>query len=131
MAAPDRLYFTGRRRGRRVLATPTRSRCSIGFVLDQQVTVQKAFSSARSRLTQRLGTLDAEAIARSTRTLEAAFREKPALHRFPGVMATRVAGARARSSSEYGGDAARIWTERRRRRRPRSAARSRCPASAR
>jgi uncharacterized HhH-GPD family protein len=43
--------------------------------------------------------------------LEAAFREKPAVHRFPGNMARRVQELCATIVSEYGGDASRVWTE--------------------
>ena len=62
----------------------------IGFVLDQQVTVQKAFSSPLE-LSKRIGGLDAEEIAAmDPHVLEEAFREKPALHRFPANMARRT-----------------------------------------
>ena len=62
--------------------------------------------------------------------LEAAFREKPAVHRFPGEMARRVQELCATIVSDYGGDAARVWTT------PRTAttcggASRRCRASAR
>jgi uncharacterized HhH-GPD family protein len=61
---------------------------------------------------QRLGTLDAEAIAGlDPERLEAAFREKPAIHRFPGSMAGRVQELSRTVVSEYGGDAERVWTE--------------------
>ena len=43
--------------------------------------------------------------------LEAAFRERPALHRFPGAMATRVQELCAVVARDFGGDAARVWTE--------------------
>jgi uncharacterized HhH-GPD family protein len=83
----------------------------IGFVLDQQVTVQKAFSSPLE-LSKRLGGLDAETIATmAPGALEEAFRTKPALHRFPANMARRVQEHCAVLVSEYGGDAASVWTE--------------------
>ena len=82
----------------------------IGFVLDQQVTVQKAFSSPLE-LSKRLGGLDAGAIAAmDPGALEEAFRTKPALHRFPANMAHRVQEHCAVLVSEYGGDAASVWT---------------------
>jgi uncharacterized HhH-GPD family protein len=82
----------------------------IGFVLDQQVTVQKAFSSPLV-LAQRLGGLDAaEIAAMDPAQLEAVFREKPALHRFPANMARRTQEFCATIASEYGGDAAAVWT---------------------
>ncbi len=81
----------------------------IGFALDQQVTVQKAFSGPLV-LSRRLGGLDAAAIAAmDTSRLEAAFREKPAIHRFPGAMAARVQELCRHVASAYGGDASRIW----------------------
>ena len=62
----------------------------IGFALDQQVPVPTAFAGPL-KLKQRIGTLDPGRIAATDPgALEAAFREKPAIHRFPGTMATRV-----------------------------------------
>jgi len=82
----------------------------IGFVLDQQVTVQKAFSSPLE-LSKRLGGLDAGAIAAmDPGELEEVFRTKPALHRFPANMAHRVQEHCAVLVSEYDGDAASVWT---------------------
>jgi uncharacterized HhH-GPD family protein len=43
--------------------------------------------------------------------LEEAFREKPAIHRFPGAMAVRVRDLAEFVADEYGGKAARIWDE--------------------
>jgi uncharacterized HhH-GPD family protein len=83
----------------------------IGFVLDQQVTVQKAFSSPLE-LSKRLGgRLDAVAIAgMDPGALEDVFRAKPALHRFPANMAHRVQDHCAVLVSDFGGDAASVWT---------------------
>jgi uncharacterized HhH-GPD family protein len=78
------------------------------FALDQQITVQQAFLGPL-RLKQRLGTLDPAKVAAAD--LEPLFREKPAIHRFPGSMAERVRDLAATVAEEYGGDAARIWTE--------------------
>src|SRR5688500_8052140 len=62
----------------------------VGFALDQQVTVQKAFSGPLE-LRRRLGHLDPARIAATDEvTLTEAFRTPPALHRFPGAMAGRV-----------------------------------------
>jgi uncharacterized HhH-GPD family protein len=83
---------------------------TIGFVLDQQVTVQKAFSSPLE-LSKRLGGLDAARIAAmDPGALEEVFRAKPALHRFPANMARRVQEHCAVLVSEYGGDAAAVWS---------------------
>ena len=80
----------------------------IGFAIDQQVPVQKAFAGPLV-LKQRVGTLDPRTLA--TLDLEGPFREKPAIHRFPGAMAGRVRELAAVVAEDYGGDAARIWSE--------------------
>lgn len=83
----------------------------IGFILDQQVTVQKAFKGP-AELRDRVGTLDpAELAAIPLDQLENAFAEKPALHRFPSAMAKRVREAMRIVAERYGGNAARIWWE--------------------
>lgn len=83
----------------------------IGFALDQQVTVQKAFSGPWE-LRQRLGHLDARRIAATDPAeLDRVFRERPALHRFPGSMAGKVQALCAAIASEYDNDASRIWRE--------------------
>ena len=107
---PDRLHFTGNDDADRLLAEEPLA-LLIGFALDQQVTVPTAFLGPR-KLEQRLGGLDAAAIAGMDPTeLDATFREKPAVHRFPGNMARRVQELCATIVSEYGGDAARVWTD--------------------
>jgi uncharacterized HhH-GPD family protein len=83
----------------------------IGLALDQQVPVQTAFSGPL-KIKQRLGTLDAHRIATTDPgDLERIFREKPAVHRFPGTMAKRVQELAAVVDDEYGGHAERLWTE--------------------
>jgi uncharacterized HhH-GPD family protein len=83
----------------------------IGFALDQQVTVQTAFSGPL-KLRQRLGTLDAAAIAETDPArLEEVFRERPAIHRFPASMARRTQELCAYIVDEYGGRAERLWQE--------------------
>jgi uncharacterized HhH-GPD family protein len=83
----------------------------LGFLLDQQVTVQKAFSGPLE-LRRRIGTLDARSIATYDRdALATAFRTPPALHRFPGSMADRARDLAAFVADRYYGDASRIWTE--------------------
>jgi len=107
---PDRLYFTGNDEADRLLAEEPLA-LLIGFALDQQVSVPVAFSGPL-KMRERLGTLDAEAIAGlDPEQLETAFREKPAIHRFPGSMAGRVQELSRTVVSEYGGDAARIWAD--------------------
>jgi uncharacterized HhH-GPD family protein len=107
---PDRLYFTDDDAANALIATDPLA-LLIGFALDQQVTVPTAFVGPR-KLEQRLGKLDAAEIAgMDPGKLEAAFREKPAVHRFPGSMAKRVQELSAAIVSEYDGDAARVWTD--------------------
>jgi uncharacterized HhH-GPD family protein len=107
---PDRLHFTGDDEADRLLAEEPLA-LLIGFALDQQVSVPVAFSGPL-KMKRRLGTLDAEAIAGlDPSALEDAFRQKPAIHRFPGSMAGRVQELCRTVVSEYAGDAARVWTE--------------------
>jgi uncharacterized HhH-GPD family protein len=107
---PDALHFTGGADADRLLAQEPMA-LLIGFALDQQVPVQTAFSGPL-KVKQRLATLDAKKLARTDPgELERAFREKPAVHRFPGTMARRVQDLAAVVAEEYGGDAARIWNE--------------------
>jgi uncharacterized HhH-GPD family protein len=81
----------------------------IGLVLDQQVKMEKAFSGPYE-LKQRLGHLDAAAIAAmEPEALDAVFRQRPALHRFPGNMARRVQKLCQMVAAEYGGDAGAVW----------------------
>lgn len=110
MAAPDRLYFTENDEANRLIASDPFA-LLVGFALDQQVTVPTAFAGPL-KLKQRLGTLDPKKIAATDPgTVEAAFREKPAVHRFPGAMATRVHELAATVADEYGGRAERLWTD--------------------
>jgi uncharacterized HhH-GPD family protein len=107
---PDRLYFTGDDEADRLLVSEPLA-LLIGFALDQQVTVQKAFSGPLE-LKRRIGGLDAAAIAAmDPATLDEAFRRRPALHRFPGSMATKVQALCASIARDYGNEPARIWTE--------------------
>jgi len=107
---PDALHFTGNDEADRLLASDPMA-LLIGFALDQQVPVPTAFAGPL-KIKQRLGSLDAaELAAVEPDRLEAAFREKPAVHRFPGTMATRVQELARTVVSDYGGDAARVWTD--------------------
>jgi uncharacterized HhH-GPD family protein len=110
ITAPARLHFTGNDEADALLAAEPLA-LLIGFVLDQQVPVQKAFSGPLE-LKRRIGSLDAAAIAgMDAGELDRVFRDRPALHRFPGTMATRTQDLCAAVVSEYGGDAARVWSE--------------------
>jgi uncharacterized HhH-GPD family protein len=101
------LHFTGNMEADELLAQDPLA-LLIGFALDQQVPVQTAFSGPL-KIKQRVGTLDPRTLA--TTDLEQAFREKPAVHRFPGNMAKRVRELAAVVDEEYGGHAERVWTE--------------------
>jgi uncharacterized HhH-GPD family protein len=108
--APATLPWTEDDEANRLLASDPNA-LLIGFALDQQVTVQKAFAGPLV-LKQRLGHLDAGRIAAMPPDeLEAVFREKPAIHRFPGSMAGRVQALCGVIADTYGGDVSRVWTE--------------------
>ncbi len=110
MIKPDSLPFTGDPAADRLLADDPLA-LLIGFALDQQVTVQKAFSGPAA-LKQRLGHLDAARIAgMDPADLDAVFRERPAIHRFPGAMAGKIQALAAAIAADYGDRADRVWTE--------------------
>jgi uncharacterized HhH-GPD family protein len=104
---PDRLHFTESDEANELIATDPMA-LLVGFVLDQQVTVQKAFSGPLA-IRERLGSLDADTLAAAD--LEAVFRVRPAIHRFPGSMAKRVHDLAVYVRDHYDGDAARVWTD--------------------
>lgn len=106
----ERLYFSGDPEADALLVRDPMA-LLIGFLLDQQVTVQKAFGGPLE-LSRRLGTLDAGDIAAmDPDRLEQVFRERPALHRYPGSMARRTLELCSVVSERYGGDPAHIWGE--------------------
>jgi uncharacterized HhH-GPD family protein len=106
----DRLQFTGDEAADRLLVEDPLA-LLIGFVLDQQVPLQKAFSGPLV-LRERIGSLDARTIATmDADELDRAFRTPPALHRFPGNMAKRTREMAAFLVERYDGDASRIWRE--------------------
>ncbi len=104
---PDRLYFTDSDEANALIASDPMA-LLIGFALDQQVSVQKAFAGPLV-IRERLGTLDASALAAAD--LDPIFRERPAIHRFPGSMAGRVHDLAAHIRDEYDGDAGRVWAD--------------------
>ncbi|HET9323826.1 MAG TPA: HhH-GPD-type base excision DNA repair protein [Gaiellaceae bacterium] len=106
----QRLHFTPSDEANELIARDPLA-LLIGFALDQQVTVMTAFLGPW-KVKERLGTLDAGEIAHmDPERLESAFRQKPAVHRFPGAMAARVRELCAVVEEEYGGDASRLWAE--------------------
>ena len=103
----DRLHFTGDDEADALIAQDAFA-LLVGFALDQQVQVQKAFMGPLV-LRERLGTLDPAAVAAAD--LDPIFRERPAIHRFPGAMATRVHELALHVLQRYDGQAARVWTD--------------------
>ena len=101
----ERLHFTDSDEANELIAVDPLA-LLVGFVLDQQVTVQKAFSGPLE-IRERLGGLDAGQLAATD--LEPVFRERPAIHRFPGSMAKRVQDLAAHVVERYDGDAGRVW----------------------
>jgi uncharacterized HhH-GPD family protein len=110
MTTTELLPFTGDPEADRMLAEDPFA-LLVGFVLDQQVTLQKAFSGPLE-LRRRIGALDARQIAAmDPEKLDEIFRERPAIHRFPGNMARRTQELAAYLVERYDGDASRIWRD--------------------
>ncbi|HEV2943564.1 MAG TPA: HhH-GPD-type base excision DNA repair protein [Solirubrobacteraceae bacterium] len=103
---PDRLYFTDSEEANALIASDPMA-LLVGFALDQQITVQQAFTGPLL-LKERLGAIDADTLASAD--LEPVFREKPAIHRYPGAMAKRVHDLAVHVLDQYGGEAERVWT---------------------
>ena len=83
----------------------------LGMLLDQQYPMEHAFRGP-AKLLERFGTLDPEKIAAADPGEFAALcAVPPAVHRFPGSMATRIQAVAAAVVESYDGDAAKIWTE--------------------
>src|SRR3954447_10418287 len=105
--APKQLHFTDDDEANAFIAKDPLA-LLVGFVLDQQITVQHAFLGPLT-LKERLGAFDAATPADAD--LEPVFREKPAVHRYPGSMAKRVHDLAVHVRDTYDGDAARVWTD--------------------
>jgi uncharacterized HhH-GPD family protein len=104
---PDRLYFTESDEANALIASDPMA-LLVGFALDQQVTVQQAFAGPLI-LRERLGAIDAATLAAAD--LEPVFRQKPAIHRYPGMMARRVHDLAVHIRDDYNGDASRVWSD--------------------
>jgi uncharacterized HhH-GPD family protein len=104
---PAALFFTDDPKACELLARDPFA-LLVGFAIDQQVTVQKAFAGPYV-LKERAGTLDPKKLAKLD--LTEAFSSTPAIHRFPGSMAKRVEELARVVAEDYGGDAARIWRD--------------------
>jgi uncharacterized HhH-GPD family protein len=107
---PPRLPYTGNDEADELISTDALA-LLVGFALDQQVTVQKAFSGPWE-IRRRLGRFDAATLAAmDPAELDRVFRERPAIHRFPGSMAGKVQALSAYIVANYDGDATRIWSQ--------------------
>jgi uncharacterized HhH-GPD family protein len=104
---PEQLYFTDSEEANALIASDPMA-LLVGFALDQQVSVQKAFAGPLV-LRERLGAIDPATLASAD--LEPVFRAKPAIHRFPAKMAERVHDLAAHVCERYGGEAERVWTD--------------------
>jgi uncharacterized HhH-GPD family protein len=102
----ERLHFTGNEAADRLIASDPFA-LLIGFALDQRVPVPKAFMGPYV-LRERLGSLDPAVVAAAD--LEPLFRQVPAIHRFPAMMARQVHALAVYIVEVWGGDAARVWT---------------------
>lgn len=108
--APAALFLTDEPAACKLIASDANA-LLIGFILDQQVTVQKAFAGPLD-LKKRLGSIKPQAIAAmDIDTLNTAFTEKPSIHRYPSTMAQRVRDAMQLVVDEYGGNAKKIWDD--------------------
>jgi uncharacterized HhH-GPD family protein len=106
---PSKLPYTGDEEADRLLAEDANA-LLIGFVLDQQVTVQKAFAGPLE-IRRRVGTIDPRQLAAMPiEQLAAAFAERPAIHRFPTAMAQRVQALSAHLVADYRGNAENVWS---------------------
>ncbi len=82
-----------------------------GMLLDQQVTMESAFAGPE-KIRTRIGSLEPGAIAAyDPAAFLEVFKERPAVHRFPGSMAARVQALAGAVQSEWDGDAEAIWTK--------------------
>ncbi|MCY3893458.1 MAG: Fe-S cluster assembly protein HesB [Acidimicrobiales bacterium] len=84
----------------------------LGMMLDQQIPMEKAFKGP-ALLAERLGDRfsPASIAEMDPDELEAAFKTKPAVHRFPGSMAKRCGDLARHLVEHYDGDAGAIWAD--------------------
>ena len=109
MKQPEQLYLTNEPEANAFIAADQLG-LLIGLVLHQQIPTEKAFSSPlvlRDRLGRDLDAADIAAM--EPEALEAVFKEKPALHRFPGSMAKRVQAVCEHIAEEYDGSVGKVW----------------------
>ena len=104
---PDALWFTDDPEACKLLAHDPFA-LLVGFAIDQQVTVQKAFAGPHV-LQERVGTLDPRKLA--AMDLPRRSRRSRRSTASPARWRRACASSRAVVSEEYGGDASRIWSE--------------------
>jgi len=106
---PASLPYTDSEQANRLLAEDPFA-LLVGLVLYQQVPIEKAFAGPQVLKDRIGGTLDAKTVAETDpERLEALFKERPAIHRFPANMAKRVQAVAGAIDDEYGGDPVRLW----------------------
>ncbi len=104
-------YYTGDADADALVATDPLA-LLIAMVLDQQVPLEWAFRCPLELQERLKKPLDAKSIARmDPAKFTELFTRKPSIHRYPGSMATRVQDLCRIVADEYGGDAARVWTD--------------------
>ncbi len=82
-----------------------------GMLLDQQVTMESAFAGPE-KIRDRIGSISPAVVAEyDPEAFVEVFRERPAVHRFPGSMAARVQALAETVQREWEGDATLIWTK--------------------
>lgn len=103
------LHITGDEQADAILAADGNA-LLLGMVLDQQVTMEKAFAGP-AVLAERLGgSLDVAAIAdMDPEEFAGLCAERPAIHRFPGAMAKRLQAVCRILVDEYDGRAENLW----------------------
>lgn len=82
-----------------------------GMLLDQQIAMEVAFAGPL-KIQERIGAVDAQTIAEmNPDDFVAAFKQTPAVHRFPGSMAARVQSLCQAIIDDWDGEASAIWTD--------------------
>src|SRR6478672_3409008 len=110
MAGSSEMFLTGDPSADALLGADANA-LVLGMVLDQQVTMEKAFAGPAVIAERMGGRLDVRAIADADPELFAAIcAQRPAVHRFPGAMAKRVQATCQVVAQTYDGDAANIWS---------------------
>jgi uncharacterized HhH-GPD family protein len=111
MASSKQMHLASRPDANALLATDPLA-LLIGMLLDQQVPMEKAFTSPADLRDRLGGTLDAATLAEhDPAALEELFRQPPALHRFPAAMAKRVQELARVVVERYDGDPAAVWRD--------------------